>query len=102
MNKLRLKSFFVLLVALLCVCTVLAAISGIYHANQLAAIAGSQGKTAINALMLQLTILVVFSLVIAGIALGVFQTRLFTPLRQLRLHLEAIAGGDLIKRILPS
>ncbi|HLR30717.1 MAG TPA: methyl-accepting chemotaxis protein [Paenalcaligenes sp.] len=102
MNKLRLKSFFVLLVALLCVCTVLAAISGIYHANQLAAIAGSQGKTAINALMLQLTILVVFSLVIAGIALGVFQTRFFTPLRQLRLHIEAIAGGDLSQRIQPS
>jgi len=102
MNKLKLKSFFVLLVALLCICTVLAAISSIYHANQLVAIAGSQGKSAVNALMMQLTLLVAISLGIAGIALGVFQRRFFSPLRQLRLHIEAIANGDLSQRIQPS
>lgn len=102
MNKLRLKSIFVLSVALLCVCTVLTAIAGIYHANQLAALAGTKAQSAVNTLSIQLVILVVISLGVAGLALGVFQARFFAPLRQLRLHIEAIASGDLSQRIQPS
>lgn len=102
MNKLRLKSFFVLLVALLCICTVLTAITGIYHANQLTTLTGKQAQGVVNTLMVQLVVLVVISLAIAGVALGVFQARFFGPLRQLRLHIEAIASGDLSQRIQPS
>src|SRR5690625_106385 len=102
MNKLRLKSIFVLSVALLCVCTVLTAIAGIYHANQLAALAGTKAQSAVNTLSIQLVILVVISLGVAGLALGVFQARFFAPLRQLRLHIEAIVNGEISQRIQPS
>src|SRR5690625_4257245 len=47
-------------------------------------------------------VLVVISLFVAGFSLGVFQNRFFAPLRRLRLHIEAITGGDLSQRIQPS
>lgn len=103
MSRLRLKTFFVLSIALLSICTILAAILGIYHINELAALSsGAKAQGIVNALLWQLIVLVVISLLVAGIALGVFQNRFFAPLRRLRLHIEAITGGDLSQRIQPS
>lgn len=102
MNKLRLKSFFVLLIALLCICTVLAAVTGIYHANQLVTLTGQQAQSVKTTLLWQLGLVIVLCLFIAALALSVFQARFFTPLRQLRTYIDAIASGDLSQRIQPS
>lgn len=103
MNKLRLKTFFVLTIALLSMCTVLAAIAGIYHINQLTSIHNAtQAQGVVNTLLWQLVVLVAVVLLVAAGAIAVFQARFFGPLRQLRLHIEAIAQGDLSQRIQPS
>ncbi|HLS21771.1 MAG TPA: methyl-accepting chemotaxis protein [Paenalcaligenes sp.] len=103
MNPLRLKTFFVLSVALLCICTVLAAIAAIFHLNQVMRLGDfASAPAAANTLLWQLAVLVLVALLVAGGALAVFQRRFFGPLRQLRLHIEAIAQGDLSQRIQPS
>lgn len=103
MSKLRLKTFFVLTIALLSICTILAAIAGIYQINQVVQPGtSSQAQAVVSTLIWQLVLLVVIALVVAGVALAVFQGRFFGPLRKLRLHIEAIAQGDLSQRIQPS
>lgn len=103
MNKMRLKTVFVLTIALLCICTMLAAIIGIYHANQMSAfISTPQANSNINTLVWQLVTLVVISIVIFVVALTIFQNRFFSPLYRLRQYIDAIAGGDLSQRIQPS
>src|SRR5690625_6870510 len=92
MNSLRLKTFFVLSVALLCICTVLAAIAAIFHLNQVVRLGDfASAPAAANTLLWQLAVLVLVAWLVGGGALAGVRRRFFCSLLLLRVHIEVSA-----------